>query len=73
MWKTLGESWIRFLVGRVGADKGAGNIGPGKNKADTLDDGWRMSAAYAATVSLDPAGTGGIDAHDQFDDFHGGN
>jgi hypothetical protein len=36
---------IRFLVGRIGAEKGKATLPPGKNQGDTLDDGWRISDA----------------------------
>jgi hypothetical protein len=58
-WKTLREPRIRFLVGRIGAEKGEGNIGLRKEpRRDTLDDGGTLAAACAATVKFDLAGTG---------------
>jgi hypothetical protein len=41
--KTLRKPRIRFLVGRIGAEKGEGNIGLRK-EGDTLDDGGRLAA-----------------------------
>ena len=64
---------MRFLIGRIGAEKSEGNIGPRKKQRDTLDHRWQISsAALAATISLDPAGIGATDAYEEFIDFHGG-
>ena len=64
---------MRFLIGRIGAEKGKAALAPGKNHRDTLDHRWQISsAALAATISLDPAGIGATDAYEEFIDFHGG-
>jgi hypothetical protein len=45
-------------LGGLALRRGEATLAPRINQGDTLDDGWQINAAYAATVSLDPAGRG---------------